>query len=279
MSEPIIAFRNVSYTPPAALAPVLSDLELEVARGEILVLLGESGCGKTTTLRLANALLLPTQGEVLVEGQPTRGADSIALRRRIGYVIQEGGLFPHWSVARNVATPLLLGPQAHDKAPAPQGEPSVQQSVQQSIQARVEEVLGLVGLAASEFAHRSPALLSGGQRQRVGVARALVAKPPILLMDEPFGALDPITRHALQLEFQALVRALGTTVVLVTHDVREALLLADRIALLRAGRLEMLGTPRQFLDSSNDYARAYRDTMGPPLDPTQASPTQAKGSA
>lgn len=249
MPEPIISLRNVSYTPPGSASPILRELSLEVARGEILVLLGESGCGKTTTLRLCNALLRPTSGQVLVEGQDTRQCDPIALRRRIGYVLQEGGLFPHWSVARNVAAPLLLDSKLSQDASA--------------IAERVQSALAMVGLEVHEFGRRSPSTLSGGQRQRVGVARALVADAPILLADEPFGALDPITRHTLQREFQALARRLSTTVLLVTHDVREALLLADRIALLRAGRLEALGTPREFLESSNDYARAYRETLEP----------------
>lgn len=252
MPEPIISLRDVSYTPPGSASPILRELSLEVARGEILVLLGESGCGKTTTLRLCNALLRPTSGQVLVESQDTRQCDPIALRRRIGYVLQEGGLFPHWSVARNVAAPLLLDSK------------NLQSSQDASaIAERVEAALSMVGLEAREFGRRSPATLSGGQRQRVGVARALVADAPILLADEPFGALDPITRHTLQREFQALARRLNTTVLLVTHDVREALLLADRIALLRSGRLEALGTPREFLESSNDYARAYRETLEP----------------
>lgn len=224
--------------------PILFDLNLKVERGETLVLLGESGCGKTTTLKLVNRLLLPTSGEVLVEGRATTAWDPIALRRHIGYVIQEGGLFPHFTIARNVAlVPSLSG---WDEA---------------RIGERVRELLNLVGLDPERFAERYPRELSGGQRQRVGVARALAADPPLLLLDEPFGALDPLTRASLQREFADLSHRLGKTAILVTHDVREALVLATRIGLMHKGRLVLLETPDGFRASDNPHARAYLETL------------------
>ncbi len=201
--EPVVQFRRVTYAPAGAGAPIIDALDLEVRRGETLVLLGESGCGKTTTLRLVNRLLEPTDGSVLVEGRDTREWDAIRLRRRTGYVIQDAGLFPHFTVERNVGlVPTLEGWE------------------ESRVRSRVEELLSLVGLDAARFASRFPSELSGGQRQRVGVARALAADPPLLLMDEPFGALDPLTRSALQREFAALQQRLGNTVVFDTHDVR-----------------------------------------------------------
>lgn len=243
-TTPLVEFRNVSYGVPGLPAPIISDLNLTVSRGETLVLLGESGCGKTTTLRLVNRLLLPTQGEVLVEDVRTSEWDAISLRRRTGYVIQEAGLFPHFTVERNVAlVPTLEGWE------------------KERVHARVRELLRLVGLDADAFASRFPRELSGGQRQRVGVARALAAEPPLLLMDEPFGALDPLTRASLQREFKELSRQLGKTVIFVTHDVREALLLGSRIGLMQAGRLVLLETPEGFLRSKVEYARAYIETL------------------
>ncbi len=240
----VVRFRGVTYAPPGAGAPVLDALDLEVRRGETLVLLGESGCGKTTTLRLVNRMLEPTAGEVLVEGRDTRAWDAIELRRRTGYVIQDAGLFPHFNVGRNVGlVPVLEG---WDEA---------------RVRERVAELLRLVGLEPERFAARFPAELSGGQRQRVGVARALAADPPLLLMDEPFGALDPLTRAALRREFAALRGRLGKTVLLVTHDVREALALGTRVALMKAGRILLLDTPANFLRSEEPHARAYRDTL------------------
>jgi osmoprotectant transport system ATP-binding protein len=219
-------------------------LNLEVQRGETLVLLGRSGSGKTTTLKLVNRLLLPTGGQVRVEGRSTLDWDQIRLRRRIGYVIQEVGLFPHFTVERNVGL-----------VPGLEGWPA------ERVRERVRELLLLVGLD-SQFASRYPRELSGGQRQRVGVARALAADPPILLMDEPFGALDPITRAEIQREFLALQQRLGKTIVFVTHDLREALLLGTRIALLEAGRLVGVFTPSEFLRSTEslvvDYLAAFR---------------------
>jgi osmoprotectant transport system ATP-binding protein len=242
--DALVEFRNVSYSAPGLPAPILSELNLTVQRGETLVLLGESGCGKTTTLRLVNRLLLPTAGEVLVEGKATTRWDEIRLRRRTGYVIQEAGLFPHFTVERNVAlVPHLDGweeTRAHE---------------------RVRELLQLVGLDPQKFAGRYPSELSGGQRQRVGVARALAAEPPLLLMDEPFGALDPLTRAALQKEFASLSRRLEKTVIFVTHDVREALLLGSRIGLMSAGKLVLLETPENFLQSDEEHARAFIETL------------------
>jgi osmoprotectant transport system ATP-binding protein len=223
----------------------LRDLTLDVARGETLVLLGRSGSGKTTTLKLLNALVLPTSGEVVVEGRATREWEPHRLRRRIGYVIQDIGLFPHFTVERNVA---LL--------------PSLERWEPARVRERVAEMLNLVGLEPSQFLHRYPRELSGGQRQRVGIARALAAEPDLMLMDEPFGALDPLTRAELQREFKALCRRLGKTIVFVTHDVREALLLGDRLALLFEGRLAFAGAPADLKRAEHPEARAFAATLG-----------------
>jgi osmoprotectant transport system ATP-binding protein len=241
--EPLVDFRGVSYAINGG-APIIDRLSLAVGQGETLVLLGESGCGKTTTLRLVNRLLMPTSGQVWVEGKPTTEWDAIRLRRRTGYVIQEAGLFPHFTVAQNIAVvPSLEG---WDKA---------------RIQQRVRELLQLVGLNPEKFAERYPRELSGGQRQRVGVARALAADPSLLLMDEPFGALDPLTRASLQKEFVELRSRLGKTVIFVTHDVREALMLGTRIALMAAGKIVLLETPQEFVRSSDEHVRAYLETL------------------
>ena len=243
----LVQFHNVNFTLPNAAGPIISELNLSVARGETLVLLGESGCGKTTTLKLVNRLFVPTSGEVVVEGKSTTEWDPIQLRRRIGYVIQEGGLFPHFTIARNVGlVPSLLG---WDES---------------RVATRVEELLGMVGLEPRIYTDRFPRELSGGQRQRAGVARALAADPPLLLLDEPFGALDPLTRASLQREFAELSRGLGKTAILVTHDVREALLLGTRIGLMHRGQLLLVETPEQFLKSDNPQARAYLDTLALP---------------
>lgn len=240
-----VQFRHVSYSVPQASAPILDDLNLEIKRGETLVVLGESGCGKTTTLKLINHLLLPTSGEVIVEGRATAEWDAIRLRRSIGYVIQDAGLFPHFTVERNVAL-----------VPDLEGWP------EDRVRERVREMLALVGLNPDTFAGRYPRELSGGQRQRVGVARALASDPPLLLLDEPFGALDPLTRASLQKEFRSLQKRLGKTAVFVTHDVREALFVGTRVALMHAGRLVLLETPENFLRSDEPHARAYRETLG-----------------
>jgi osmoprotectant transport system ATP-binding protein len=249
-SRPAIEFRRVSYRVNGkgeTGRELLHDLNLEVQRGETLVLLGRSGSGKTTTLKLINRLLPPSSGELLVEARPTSEWDVISLRRMIGYVIQDVGLFPHFTVERNIG---LI--------------PKIENWSADRIHARVLELLQLVGLDA-EIASRYPRELSGGQRQRVGVARALAADPPILLMDEPFGALDLITRAELQREFLELQKRLGKTVVFVTHDLREALLLGTRIALMEAGRLIAVQTPEQFLNSTEPLASAYKKAFGTPL--------------
>ena len=245
-SPALVEFRNVSFAVNGG-TPIINQLNLKVAAGETLVLLGESGCGKTTTLRLVNRLLAPTAGAVLVEGKATTDWDVIRLRRRTGYVIQEAGLFPHFTVAENVGL-----------------VPSLENWNEKRKRARVEELLSLVGLEPRQFADRYPRELSGGQRQRVGVARALAADPPLLLMDEPFGALDPLTRASLQREFAELKSELGKTVIFVTHDVREALLLGSRIALMDKGKIVLLETPDGFRRSTNDYARAYLETLSEP---------------
>jgi osmoprotectant transport system ATP-binding protein len=241
---PLVEFHNVSYSVPGVSSPIISNLDLSVMRGETLVLLGESGCGKTTTLKLVNRLLLPSSGEVMVEGKSTREWDAIRLRRRTGYVIQEGGLFPHFTVERNVAL-----------------VPGLEKWEETIIHERVRELLTLVGLEPQSFAHRYPRELSGGQRQRIGVARALAAEPPLLLLDEPFGALDPLTRAALQKEFAELTERLDKTVIFVTHDVREALLLGTRIGLMSAGRMVLLETPAAFLKTEEEHARRYLETL------------------
>jgi osmoprotectant transport system ATP-binding protein len=236
-----IEFAHVDYTIKETRA-LISDLNLAICSHEVLVLLGRSGSGKTTTLKLINRLLSPTRGEVRVGGRATNQWNPIQLRRGIGYAVQEIGLFPHYTVEGNVAL-------------IPKAEGWERSRVKQ----RVTEVLSLVGLPYEQFAQRYPDELSGGQRQRVGLARALAAGPPILLMDEPFGALDPLTRAELQREFKLLQKRLGTTVVFVTHDVTEALLLGDRIALMKNGASVGAFTTGEFLRSKDDDVRAYVD--------------------
>jgi osmoprotectant transport system ATP-binding protein len=241
---PAIQFSNVSLHASGGRA-LVEDLTFQVGRGETLVLLGRSGSGKTTTLKLINCLLEPTSGQIVVEDKPTTEWDPIRLRRHIGYVIQETGLFPHFTVEGNVAL-----------VPRLQGWP------EERTQARVRELLAVVGLDPEQYARRYPRELSGGQRQRVGVARALAADPPIVLMDEPFGALDPITRAELQREFADLARRLGKTIVFVTHDIREAFLLASRIGLFKDGRLVEMSTVEDFRRSDDPEARAFIDSLG-----------------
>ncbi len=245
---PLVEFRDVSFSHAGSSTPILSHLNFIVNQGETLVLLGESGCGKTTTLKLINRLHLPTSGQVLVEGKPTSEWEPIRLRRRTGYVIQEGGLFPHFTVAENVG--LVPSLEAWDET---------------KLKDRVRELLTLVGLDPNNFAERLPAELSGGQRQRVGVARALAADPSLLLLDEPFGALDPMTRAGLQREFASLAKTLKKTAVLVTHDVREALLLGSRIGLMDKGQLVLLETPDNFLKSKDKKVLGFIDTLALPL--------------
>jgi osmoprotectant transport system ATP-binding protein len=223
---------------------IIGPLEFAVQAGEILVLLGRSGSGKTTTLRLINGLLRPTDGSVLVDGLATTEWQPVRLRRSIGYVIQEVGLFPHMNVRKNVGI-----------------VPTLERWERSRVAARVDELLQLVGLPPTEFAERLPHELSGGQRQRVGVARALAVDPPILLCDEPFGAVDPITRAELQREFAELSRRLGKTVVFVTHDVREALRLGDRIALFEEGLIRFLGTSDDFRRSDDDVVRSFGELV------------------
>jgi len=223
-------------------APAVDDLSLSVPAGEISVLVGPSGCGKTTTLKMVNRLVEPTSGEVLLDGENVARMDPVALRRRIGYVIQQIGLFPHQTVWENVATvPRLL-----------KWQPS-------RIEQRVRELLLLVGLSPDRMAQRYPAQLSGGERQRVGVARALAAEPPVLLMDEPFGAVDPIVRARLQDEFLRIQRQLGTTVLFVTHDIDEAIKVGDRVAvMMEGGRLAQYSPPAELLARpASDYVARF----------------------
>jgi len=245
--EAAIEFDHVSFRLNGR--PLLRDLDLSVKQGETLVLLGRSGSGKTTTLRLINRLLLPTEGEVRVQGIPTTQWDAIRLRRSIGYVIQDGGLFPHFTVERNIA----LVPRIENWPP-------------ERVRARVLEMLATVGLNA-ELASRYPAELSGGQRQRVGVARALAADPPILILDEAFGALDPITRSEMQKEFRVLQQRMQKAVIFVTHDLREALLMADRIALLEDGRRIVDLPASEFARSEHPLVRAYVEAFSALPDP------------
>ena len=225
-------------------AALVERLSFNVARGETLILLGRSGSGKTTTLKLINRLLEASEGEILIAGRPVSSWDPIRLRRGIGYVIQDAGLFPHWSVERNIAL-----------------VPQLERWPKDRIQARVKEMMELVGLPPGEFANRRPSELSGGQKQRVGVARALAADPPILLMDEPFGALDPVTRADLQREFRLLALRLHKTIVFVTHDLREAMFLGNRIALLDSGRLTGIYAPDQFLKATEPEVRAFAASL------------------
>ncbi|HEV3334536.1 MAG TPA: ATP-binding cassette domain-containing protein [Bryobacteraceae bacterium] len=219
---------------------ILRDINLEVRQGEAVVLLGRSGCGKTTLLKCVNGLIEPAGGEIRFQGKPASEWDPIQLRRRMGYVIQEGGLFPHWTVSANVG----LVPELEN------WEPPV-------IEERVRLLLDMVGLPASEFGPRYPRQLSGGQKQRVGIARALAADPPLLLLDEPFAALDPITRLELQKQFLSLRSAVGKAALFVTHDVREALMLGTRIVLLKDGAIDVIADPVGFLAARTEEARLF----------------------
>ena len=239
-APPLIAFAHVgkSFDGGRGAKPVVAvnDVSLDVAAGELLAIVGGSGSGKTTLLRLANRLIEADSGSITIDGEDVRTVDPIPLRRRIGYVFQSGGLFPHMSVADNIGiTPRLLGLSAAE------------------IASRVDELLDLVRLDRIQHRDRLPHELSGGQRQRVGVARALAARPRIVLMDEPFGALDPLTRDALGDDFRDLHRKLGLTTVMITHDMTEAILLADRIAVMRGGKLLAQGTPAELSNSGDPY--------------------------
>ena len=229
---------------PGAAHPAVDSLTLTIPQGEVCVLIGPSGCGKTTTMRIINRMIEPDGGRVIVAGRNVMDADPVELRRSIGYVIQQIGLFPHWSIADNVATvPRLLGwPAAR-------------------VAARVDELLALVGMDPAIYRNRFPRELSGGQKQRVGVARALAADPPVMLMDEPFGAIDPITRTRLQDEFLNILRGLSKTIVFVTHDIDEAIRMGDRIAILKDGALVQYGTPEEILAAPVDtFVEAFVGT-------------------
>jgi osmoprotectant transport system ATP-binding protein len=254
-----IEFREVSYARPDG-PQVLAGVSLAVNPGDVLALIGRSGAGKTTALKLMNGLLQPTRGSVLVEGRDTREWEPFALRRRAGYVLQEVGLFPHMTVGQNVGlVPGLVG-----------WDP-------ERIRARVDEVMRLVGLAPEEYCGRWPSGLSGGQRQRAGVARALAVDPPILLMDEPFGALDPMTRADLHVEFTRLQATLRKTVVIVTHDMDEALGLGTRVGVLGEGRLIACGRPDAVSRSADPRVRALFDARRPLAASREAGPSSAPG--
>ncbi len=243
----IVEFRGAGFSLPGAPRAVLSDFSLQVASGEIVVLLGESGAGKSAALRLVNGLTAPTAGDVAVEGRLTRDWDVIELRRHIGTILQDDGLFPHFSVAQNVSlVPELLNWERSD------------------IEARTRAMLELMNLPPDEFADRFPHHLSRAERQRVGIARAVAADQPILLLDEPFARLDPLEREQLRDEFEALCRALGKTAIFSTRDLREALLLGDKIGLLCRGRLAFFGSPQEFAVSDDSDVKAYRATMDLP---------------
>ena len=242
-NEVAIEFIAASYA-TAESGTLVSDLNLKIRGGETMILLGRSGAGKSTTLKLINRMLDPTSGQVRVLGKPTVDWEPTELRRRIGYVIQEIGLFPHWTVARNIETvPRLLGWE------------------RQRIAARTNELLQAVGMPAQEFRNRYPHELSGGQRQRVGLARALAADPPILIMDEPFGALDPLTRAEVQYEFRRLQEKLRKTAVIVTHDLVEALTLGDRIAVVEEGKIIGDYSREEFLYAADRVSPAYLDSL------------------
>ncbi len=235
---PLVEFRNVVYE--IAGRTILSGVSLSVEAGETLVLLGRSGSGKSTALKLTNGMLFPTSGQVLVGGRSTRDWDPIKLKRGIGYVIQDVGLFPHFTVARNVGlVPRLEG----------WNDPDVER--------RVDQLLEIVGMPAADYRARYPRQLSGGQRQRIGVARALAADPALLLFDEPFGALDPVTRLELQQQFQIWQKDFKKTSIFVTHDIREALRLGTHIALLVNGRVEVSTQAAGFSSSASPEARAF----------------------
>jgi osmoprotectant transport system ATP-binding protein len=241
----LVHFEKVTYQYEAH-TPVLSQVDLAVSEGEVCALVGRSGVGKTTLLKLVNRLLLPTAGSVFVEGRDTRAWDGIRLRRRIGYVFQDVGLFPHMTVENNVS----IVPRLEQWEPA-------------RAKARAHELLELLGLPPAQFAPRYPRELSGGQRQRVGLARALATGPPILLMDEPFGALDPLTRAEVRRAFADVQARLRTTVMMVTHDIAEAFALAGRIGVVDGGELLIYDTPTRVAASADPRVRAFIDAVPP----------------
>ena len=243
MSSPLIRFSRITKRFDDGRVTAVEDVSLDITAGEFLAVVGGSGSGKTTLLRLANRLIVPDGGDVHVAGENISNVDPIALRRSIGYVVQSGGLFPHMTVADNIGiTPKLMGTPASETA------------------ARVDELLDLVQLDRKAHRDRYPHELSGGQRQRVGVARALAARPEIVLMDEPFGALDPLIRDALGDEYLALHRKLNLTTIMITHDMTEAILLADRIAVMKAGRLIAEGSPAELSTSKDPYVNELLGT-------------------
>jgi osmoprotectant transport system ATP-binding protein len=240
--RPMIALQAISKTYPGQSAPAVRELDLDVPDGSIVMLIGPSGCGKTTTLKMMNRLIEPTSGRILLNGEDVTGVDGDALRRRIGYVIQQVGLFPHFTIADNIAVvPRILGWE------------------RKRIVARVDELLHLVGLEPRDYRDRYPRQLSGGQQQRVGVARGLAADPSVMLMDEPFGAIDPITRDRLQDEFLDIQRQIAKTICFVTHDLTEAVKLGDRIAVFGPGGvLEQYDTPEQVLTNpANEFVAEF----------------------
>jgi osmoprotectant transport system ATP-binding protein len=239
---PALEFRDVSFTRPGG-TPILQHFDLAVDAGEVVALVGRSGAGKSTLLKLVNRLLAQDSGEVIVEGRSTREWEPIRLRRRVGYVLQDVGLFPHMTIAGNIGI-----------------VPRLEQWTPDRTEARVGELLDLIGLDRRSFANRWPDELSGGQRQRVGVARALAIDPPILLMDEPFGALDPVTRVELHAEFRRIQERVKKTVVIVTHDMREAFALATRIGVLDTGRLVAYDTPHAMKASADPHVRQLLDS-------------------
>jgi osmoprotectant transport system ATP-binding protein len=241
--SPVVEFAHVGFRYPNGGA-TLDEFTLSVDPAEVIVLVGRSGAGKTTILKLANRMVLPQSGAVRVEGRDTREWHPISLRRRIGYVLQDVGLFPHMTIEENVGV-----------------VPRLEQWPADRIRARTHELLELVGLPPKSFASRWPSELSGGQRQRVGVARALAIDPPILLMDEPFGALDPVTRLELQQEFSRIQRQLGTTVILVTHDMAEAFALAGRIGVVDRGALAICAAPSVVARSPDPRVKVLLDTV------------------
>jgi osmoprotectant transport system ATP-binding protein len=234
-AHPALALEHVSKSFDGGASFAVEDISFAAPIGDFIALVGGSGSGKTTTLKMINRLIEPTDGRVLIDGQPAAAFEPHALRRRIGYVFQGVGLFPHMTVAENIAiTPRLLGWTDAD------------------MEKRVRDLLDLVELPAADYAERLPAALSGGQRQRIGFARALAAGPEIILMDEPFGALDPITRESLAEAYRAIHDKLGLTTIMVTHDISEALILADRIGVMREGRLAALGAPNALWRECDD---------------------------